>query len=77
MVLEEGISMDPSTVQTILDWQTPTSVRDVQCFLGFVNFYRKFIKNYANIIIPLTQLTQMQMTFMWSANATEAFRNLK
>ena len=69
--------MDPSKVQTILDWQTPTSGLVIQCFLGFAKFYRKFIKNYSNIMIPLTQLTQMQRTFMWSANAKEAFRNLK
>ena len=54
MVSEEGISMDPSTVQTILDWQTPTSVRDVQCFLGFANFYCKFIKSYSKIVVPRT-----------------------
>ena len=55
VVSQQGISMDPSMVQTILNWQPPLSVRDVaQCFLGFANFYCKFIKNYSNIVMPLT-----------------------
>ena len=36
-------NMDPAKVKTVVEWQTPRSVRDVQCFLGFANFYRKFI----------------------------------
>ena len=43
IVSSEGISMDPTKVQTILEWRTPQSVCDVQCFLGFANFYRKFL----------------------------------
>ena len=38
-----GISIDQAKVQTVLEWQTPRSLRDVQCFLGFVDFYLKFI----------------------------------
>jgi hypothetical protein len=68
--------MDLSKVQTILDWQTPTSIRDVQCFLGFAIFYRKFIKNYSKIVLPLTELTRMNKKFMWSTTATEAFEHL-
>ena len=43
VISSEGISMDPTKVQTVLEWQTPRSQRDVQCFLGFAIFYRKFI----------------------------------
>ena len=57
VISHNGLSMDPSKVRTIIDWQTPSSVRDVQCFLGFANFYRKFIKNYSKIVMPLTELT--------------------
>ena len=64
-------------VQTVLDWQTPLSVRDVQCFLGFANFYRKFIKDYSNIVLPLTELTQKNRPFVWSTNANFAFEGLK
>ena len=77
VVSSEGISMDPAKVQTVLDWQTPHSVRDIQCFLGFANFYRKFIKGYSTIILPLTRLTQKNQTFIWTASAAQAFLDLK
>ena len=77
VVSSEGISMDLAKVQTMLDWQTPCSVRDVLCFLGFANFYRKFIKGYSAIILPLTQLTQMNHSFIWTPGAAKAFMDLK
>ena len=77
VVSPEGISMDPMKIQTILDWRTPCSVRDVQCFLGFANFYRKFIKNYSNIVLPLTELTKRNQSFEWNLSAAMAFDNLK
>ena len=43
MVSLSGIGMDPAKVYAILDWPTPRSVKDVQSFLGFATFYRKFI----------------------------------
>ena len=69
--------MDPSKVQTVLNWQIPCLVRDVQCFLGFANFYRKFIKNCSNIVMPLTEMTRKNKPFTWSSSAAKAFENLK
>ena len=46
--------MDSAKVKVVLEWQNPRSLRDVQCFQGFANFYRKFIQDYSNIILPLT-----------------------
>ena len=58
VISSDGIYMDPTKIQTILDWQIPLSVRDVQCFLGFAIFYQKIIKIYSKVVLPLTQLTQ-------------------
>ena len=69
--------MDPAKVQTILEWETPKSVRDVQCFLGFANFHRKFIRNYSKKVLPLTQLTHKNQSFLWNFSAAEAFKSLK
>jgi hypothetical protein len=77
IVSSSGISMDPTKMQTIRNWKTPQFVRHVQCFLGFTNFYRKFIKDYSKIILPLTQLTQKDQVFIWSRNANSAFEGLK
>ena len=54
ILTKEGLKMDLSKVQTIQDWPEPHKVKDIQSFLGFANFYRCFISNYSNIVIPLT-----------------------
>ena len=53
-----GLSMDPSKVSTILEWLEPHKVKDIQSFLGFANFYRRFISDYSKITVPLTCLTR-------------------
>jgi hypothetical protein len=63
-------------IQTIVDWIAPFSVQDVQCFLGFANFYRIFIKDYSKITTPLTRLTGKDK-FVWDEKAKEAFEMLK
>ena len=54
----DGIEMDPAKVQTILEWQRPRHLKELQAFIGFCNFYRRFIKGYSNILRPLTALTK-------------------
>ena len=49
-----GISMDPGKVSAITEWKSPTSVRELQSFLGFANFYRQFIEGYSHKVKPLT-----------------------
>ena len=69
--------MDPAKVKMVVEWQTPRSLRDVQCFLGFANFYRKFIQDYSKLVLPLTQLTKKGQSFVWSEEADMAFEGLK
>lgn len=52
----EGISMDPRKTSSISDWPKPNSVKDIQVFLGFCNFYRRFVPNYSTLTQPLTAL---------------------
>ena len=58
IVSRDGIGMDPAKVSAITEWPVPRSVKEVQQFLGFANFYRKFIHNYSAIASPLTCLTR-------------------
>jgi hypothetical protein len=69
--------MDASKVQAVVDWQTPSSLRDVQCFLGFANFYHIFIKDYSKIVMTLIELAQKNKSFTWSASVASIFENLK
>jgi len=73
----DGLQMDNSKVQVIHDWPRPRQLKDVQAFLGFANFYRRFIKNYSQIVLPLTYLTQKDITWNWSADCKNAFESLK
>ena len=69
--------MDPAKVKAIMDWQAPTTVREVGGFLGFANFYRRFIKNFSKVAAPLTKFTRKNQCFIWSPVADDAFRRLK
>ena len=54
--ISKGIIMDPAKVEVIVKWEAPKSVKGVQGFLGFASFYRKFIKNFSQLVMPLTNL---------------------
>jgi transposase InsO family protein len=56
IISDKGVSMDPRRVGDIVSWDLPQTYRDVQVFLGFCNFYRRFIRNYSRIALPLTSL---------------------
>ena len=68
--------MDPSKVQAVTDWPPPKNVKAVQSFLGFANFYRRFINNFSAIVRPLSNLTRKETPFRWSKKQ-EAFTTLK
>ncbi|KAJ1603596.1 hypothetical protein NDA14_005836 [Ustilago hordei] len=53
-----GIEMDPEKVRTVKEWPMPESIHDIQRFLGFANFYRRFIAHFARIAKPLTSLVK-------------------
>ena len=74
LVSKSGIGMDPAKVAAIIEWLTPTSVKEVQSFLGFANFYRKFIQHYFSLTPPLTSLTQKGVRFTWSLAADAVLR---
>jgi len=57
----------------ILDWPAPTTVKEVQSFLGLANFYRRFLKNFAKIAYPLNKLTRKNVPFVWSKDANDSF----
>ena len=73
----EGLIMAEDKVRAILDWPAPRKVRDVQSFLGFANFYRRFIYNYSEIVVPLTRLTGKGEPWNFSAECQAAFDALK
>ena len=71
------ITVDPTKVQAILDWQPPTSVKGVRSFLGFANFYRCFIDGFSDLVGPLVDLTKKNIEWQWGKRENEAFEGLK
>ena len=74
-----GLRMHPKKLSTIIDWPEPTSVKQLQSFLGFANFYRRFIRDYAKISLPLHALTRKDspVPFVLTDDARHAFQQLK
>lgn len=72
-----GIKMDPKKVEAVKNWSIPKNLKDVQAFLGFANFYRRFIRGFSELALPLTKLTRKDTPFLWSTQAEAAFRNLR
>ena len=56
IVSEEGVSTDPQKVEAVLNWPVPRTVYDVRAFLGFVGYYRRFIKGFSKAALPLRKL---------------------
>ena len=77
-VVSEGeVRMDPEKVSAVANWPTPSCRREVQRFLGFSNFYRRFIRNFSSIASPLHALTSSKSQFFWNPQAETAFQRLK
>ena len=77
IISPSGIAMDPNKVKAVVDWPVPKTVRDVRAFLGFANFYRKFIHGYSRIVAPLVKLTKQTTPWEWSGDREESFNQLK
>ncbi|KAK3547073.1 hypothetical protein QTP86_009905 [Hemibagrus guttatus] len=78
VVSRRGVEMDAVKVRTVTDWPAPTTVRELQCFLGFTNFYRRFIRNYSSVAGPLTSLLRGKpKRLTWTDQARVAFQQLK
>ena len=72
-----GLRMDPEKIEVILGWLQPTCLKEVQAFVGFCNFYRRFIKAFSKIAKPLTLMARKEVGFAWSDAAQAAFEALK
>ena len=79
VVSRNGVSMQQHKVEAVRQWPVPQSVKDVRAFLGLAGFYRRFVRNFAAIAKPLTDLTHVveRAWWSWDAEAQKAFDTLK
>jgi hypothetical protein len=64
VIITEGIEIDLEKVAVIRNWKIPTTVKGIQLFLGFRNFYRQFVRDYSRITRPLHGLTKKDIPFV-------------
>jgi len=69
--------MDEEKLSGVLEWPVPTKVKQVQAFLGFANFYHRFIENFAKMSKPFSNLTKKDCTWNWGVEQQNAFEALK
>ena len=77
IISHDGVATDPEKTAKVAEWPTPNCRRKVQQFLGFVNYDRRFIKNFAELARPLHRLTKRNSCFIWSEACQEAFNELR
>lgn len=68
---------DPTKVKAVIDWPTNTSRKQLQCFLGFAHFYRRFIWDYSKVATLLTRLISVKLPFIWSFSEEAVFIGFK
>ncbi|KAL0163498.1 hypothetical protein M9458_039251 [Cirrhinus mrigala] len=77
VISAQGVAMDPQKLEAVRSWPLPTSLKQLQRFLGFANFYRRFIRGFSSTAAPLTALTKPSRgEFHLTPEAIQAFRTL-
>lgn len=73
----QGVKTDSEKITTVLQWPTPSNVRELRGFLGLAGFYRKFVKHFTIIAKPLINLLKKNSLFIWTSEHQQAFQTLK
>jgi hypothetical protein len=73
VISKGGISVDPSKVQDVLSWKAPTSVSNIQSFLGLAGYYRRFIEGFLKIRKPMMELLEKDKKFEWTPTCDASF----
>ena len=68
-----GVSIDPEKVEAVMSWERPKSVFKIRSFLVFVGYYKRFIKDFSRLAVPMTKLTRKDVKFEWNDSCERAF----
>jgi hypothetical protein len=77
VISRDGITVDPSKIEAVVNWVRLTNVSEVRSFLGLAGYYRRFVEGFSRIATPLTRLTQKNAKFEWTNECERSFQELK
>jgi hypothetical protein len=77
VITKEGIAVNPSKVESVLEWKSPKSAKEIRGFLGMAGYYRRFIEGFSKIAGPMTKLLRKNTPFVWSEQCEQSFQTLK
>jgi hypothetical protein len=77
VIKKEGIAVNPSKVQSVLNWQVPTNMKEIRGFLGMASYYQRFVEGFSKIVGPMTKLLRKNTPFEWTEKCEEIFQELK
>jgi hypothetical protein len=77
VISKGGVSVDPSKVEAVINWKRPKNASEVRSFLGLAGYYRRFIKGFSQIALPMTRLTRKEISFKWDSKCEKSFMSLK
>ena len=77
IVLSEGIRVDPTKIEAVVNWKPPRNVTEVRIFLGLAGYYRRFVRGFSVIASPLTKLLRKRINFEWTKKCQNSFEQLK
>ncbi|VDI47034.1 Hypothetical predicted protein [Mytilus galloprovincialis] len=77
IVSADGVAVNPDSIGSVKKWPTPRNRKEVESFIGFVNYHRDHIEQFAEIAEPLHRLTGPKAEFAWNEEQTQSFQNLK
>ena len=68
IISKDGVSVDPSKIQDVLNWEAPTSVPEIRSFLGLAGYYHQFVPDFSKIARPMTEFLKKGVRFIWAVN---------
>ncbi|KAJ9541503.1 hypothetical protein OSB04_028009 [Centaurea solstitialis] len=77
IVHQEGIKVDPSKIEAVMNWEVPKTPTEIRSFMGLAGYDRRFIQEFSRIAVPLTKLTKKNKPYVWGTEQQTAFETLR
>src|SRR3954468_22904576 len=77
VISQGGVAVDPTKIEAVINWERPSNVSEVRSFLGLAGYYRRFIKGFSQLALPMTRLTRKECPYDWDSGCEQSFMGLK